>query len=197
MPLAIGAERKDEFTASEAAAVTALPVKEVHRAIDAGPVQATRAKTRRCLNKNDLVYLRIVSEARRGGQLRLSEKTKIRLYDLILRNKSEDQIALSNILIVDLRQVIEMVNNGLKRLRAAERMVVSDPDIRGGEPVIRGTRIPVYQIADMMAGETTEEEILEGYPTLGHEKIELAQLYAQAHPRRGRPTLHPWHAPPN
>jgi hypothetical protein len=34
--------------------------------------------------------------------------------------------------------------------------------------------------------------ILEGYPALDREKIELASLYVQAFPRRGRPALRPW-----
>jgi hypothetical protein len=35
-------------------------------------------------------------------------------------------------------------------------------------------------------------EILEGYPALDREKIELAFLYVQAFPRRGRPASRPW-----
>jgi hypothetical protein len=39
---------------------------------------------------------------------------------------------------------------------------------------------------------TTEAEILEGYPSLNRQQVELAPLYAQAHPKRGRPAPPPW-----
>ncbi|HWN57797.1 MAG TPA: DUF433 domain-containing protein, partial [Methylomirabilota bacterium] len=75
----------------------------------------------------------------------------------------------------------------------ARRMVVRDSEVRGGEPVIRGTRIPVYLVADLIEQGAGEQEILSGYPTLKRENRELARLYAMAYPRRGRPPKHPWH----
>jgi uncharacterized protein (DUF433 family) len=72
-------------------------------------------------------------------------------------------------------------------------MVVCDPEIRGGLPVIKGTRIGVYEVAAMLDQGETEEEFLEGYPTLKREQLELSKMYAAAYPRRGRPPRHPWH----
>ena len=59
-------------------------------------------------------------------------------------------------------------------------------------PAYRGTRIPVDLIADMLSQGATPEEILAGYPSLDREKVELAPLYVQAFPRRGRPAFRPW-----
>jgi len=61
-----------------------------------------------------------------------------------------------------------------------------------GTPVYRGTRIPVELIADMLRQGANPEEILEGYPALDRDKVELAPLYVQAFPRRGRPASRPW-----
>src|ERR1700730_870233 len=36
-------------------------------------------------------------------------------------------------------------------LRRARRLIVSDPGIIGGDPVFRGTRIPVHMIAELVA----------------------------------------------
>ena len=47
-------------------------------------------------------------------------------------------------------------------------------------------------IADMLSQGTSPEEILEGYPALDRERVELAPLYVQAFPRRGRPASRPW-----
>ena len=73
-----------------------------------------------------------------------------------------------------------------------ELFVVSDPEIMGGLPVIRGTRIPVHLVADMIAQGATEEEILSGYPTLTAEDLTRAVRYAAAHPPEEQaPAKHP------
>lgn len=58
--------------------------------------------------------------------------------------------------------------------------------------MIAGTRVPVYLIAAMLDQGATPEEIGENYPTLDAERIELARVYAQAHPRVRRPPRQPW-----
>ena len=57
----------------------------------------------------------------------------------------------------------------------------------GGEPVFKGTRIPVRLIASMLDQGASEAEILDGYPKLEARHLELARLWTAAHPRRGRP----------
>jgi uncharacterized protein (DUF433 family) len=52
----------------------------------------------------------------------------------------------------------------MERLRRARAAVEVDPQIRGGEPVVRGTRIPVYMIANLEKAGETRDRILEDYP---------------------------------
>lgn len=66
-------------------------------------------------------------------------------------------------------------------LVSAEAAVVFNSDIRGGLPVMRGTRIGVYEAADLYKVEPIQY-ILENFPTLTREHLELASLYAKAHP---------------
>lgn len=56
--------------------------------------------------------------------------------------------------------------------------IVIDPVIRHGKPCIRGTRIPVTTILDLLAGGSTREEILTDYPDLILEDIQAALAYA-------------------
>jgi uncharacterized protein (DUF433 family) len=79
------------------------------------------------------------------------------------------------------------VDGRLQQLLAAEKMVVEDPEIMGGIPVIRGTRIPVHQIAAVFDAGTPLERILKSYPSLSAQQVELASMYAKAVPQRGRP----------
>ena len=99
-------------------------------------------------------------------------------------------------LLLDLKLVLKEVRSRLKRLEQAGAMVFEDAEIRGGVPCIRGTRIGVYEVASMLEQGAAEEEILEGYPSLKREQLELAKIFAQAYPRKGRPPRHPWHQTP-
>lgn len=42
-------------------------------------------------------------------------------------------------------------------------IVVSDPEILDGEPVFRGTRVPVRNLVDYLEGGDSLEEFLEGF----------------------------------
>ena len=47
--------------------------------------------------------------------------------------------------------------------------------------------MPLYDIAANVTAGTTMERILSTYPSLKREQVELAALYAEANPLRGRP----------
>lgn len=78
------------------------------------------------------------------------------------------------------------------QLRDANDTVVSDAGSRGGEPVIRGTRIPVYLIHDLVIPGAGAKEILEDYPALAADNVRAAVAYVQTHPKRGGPREAPW-----
>jgi uncharacterized protein (DUF433 family) len=188
------------YTPSEAAVVSGVPLHAVHKAIDEGPLESVRHRKsrRRILTEVDLLYLAAVSVFD-PKLIQLTDQAKERLRKAIVvrcrTKKSPRKLVLFSGLEVDIRSVFSRVRSKAALLDRAKRMVTTNPHIRGGEPVIQGTRIGVYEIATMVAGasETEIEEILNGYPTLKREHLEIAQLYAAAHPRRGRPPKHPWH----
>jgi len=53
-----------------------------------------------------------------------------------------------------------------------------DPQVCGGRPCIRGMRIRVKDVLDMLAGGASREEILEDYPYLEDADITAALEYA-------------------
>ena len=75
---------------------------------------------------------------------------------------------------------------------ARDRFIASHADILGGTPVIDGTRITVYAVLGRFQGGDTIEELLEDYPRVPVEAFQAAELYAKAHPLRGRPSGRPW-----
>ena len=58
--------------------------------------------------------------------------------------------------------------------------ITSDPRKCGGRPCIRGLRIRVKDVLDMLAGGATESEILTDYPYLEAEDIRACLEYAAA-----------------
>ena len=58
-----------------------------------------------------------------------------------------------------------------------ERIIV-DPRILVGKPVIKGTRLAVEFIMDLLAQGWEEKEILRNYPSLIHEDITACLKYA-------------------
>jgi uncharacterized protein (DUF433 family) len=191
------------FTPSEAAVVSGVPVKTVHREIDEGPLKPKRRRpgSKRALSEQDLFYL----AAAKGLDTRLVQLTsegKDKLhYEIIVYWRSgkpakKELPVFGGRLLLDLKLVLKEVRSRLERLERARAMVVEDPEIRSGEPCIRGTRIGVYEVASMLEQGAAEEEILEGYPSLKREQLELAKIFAQAYPRKGRPPRHPWHQTP-
>lgn len=56
--------------------------------------------------------------------------------------------------------------------------VTFDKDILGGKPVIRGLRISVEMILELLARGATSQEILEDYPELEPEDLQAALTYA-------------------
>jgi uncharacterized protein (DUF433 family) len=58
--------------------------------------------------------------------------------------------------------------------------ITINPNQMGGIPCLRGLRIPVSIVVDMVAGGMTTEEILGAYPDLEAEDVAEALRYAAA-----------------
>jgi uncharacterized protein (DUF433 family) len=58
--------------------------------------------------------------------------------------------------------------------------VVTDPEILGGTPVFRGTRVPVKALFDYLRGNDTLADFLDDFPTVSEEQA-LAVLEAAEH----------------
>ena len=57
--------------------------------------------------------------------------------------------------------------------------IVTDPKIVVGKSVIKGTRITVEFVLELLANKWGEEEILRNYPGLTHEHIVACQQYTK------------------
>lgn len=182
------------YTPAEAGAVSGLRLKAVHNAIDkriVEPVSKERAVIKgkvkrigsRFLTGEDLVRLRVW----RGVGDTLSAERRTRLFMAIAAKPTAKMVKAGELLIVDVGEARKQVDRGVRDLEAAEAIVSRDKATLGGEPVFKGTRIPVYGIAAMLEAGASAEDLLSGYPKLTQRMLELARIWVAAHPRRGRP----------
>ena len=197
---------RDDFNPREAAAITGLNLKKVHHAIERGPLRKAQKRAHKDSTSRlaivDLLFLVAVAELGKEG-LKLPTSVQHKLYSRLsaqLHNPGAGGRPLSPALelrrpiFIDSGYLMEILDAGIAKLLEARARVVSDPDIMSGHPVFRGTRIPVHAIAEMMEQGASAKEMRAGYPSLKAKDFDLALLYAQAYPERGRP-IERWRNP--
>ncbi len=59
-------------------------------------------------------------------------------------------------------------------------LMTRDPAIAAGEPVFRGTRVPLRTVLASLVDGDSEAEILRSYPTLSPEHLRAAIAFAAA-----------------
>ncbi len=179
----------ETLTPTEAAVVSGVSVRDVHRVIDERILPENFYDTReaRFFKSDACVFIAFYF----GAADRLTSQERQRAITLASRSASDPalptKIVQDGFLTIDLAPFWKGVDERLLRLNAARAQVSADDEILSGTPVIKGTRVPVYDVAASVATGIPMERILAAYPSLNREQVELAALYAEANPQRGRP----------
>src|SRR5271163_1014030 len=181
------------FTPTEAAVLTGLPLKAVNNAIDKKTISAIAGEDAgRPTRLLDAIALVSLSLERRLSD-RIAPELRRKVFDALAGSPRNVASLEGGLVKIDLREPRRELAASLRDLRRARRLVVSDPEIMDGDPVFRGTRVPVHLVAELTAQGANPPELIEGYPRLTAEMIRLAPVYAAAYPLRGRPRRQPWH----
>jgi len=184
------------FTPTEAAVLTRLSVKAVNNAIDKKTVPAIigsrEGHSTRLLDLHALMSLAL--------ERRLADRFVPELRREVfkaLAGTARNTVSLDGgFLRIDLKGPRRELATSIRELRRARQLVIRDPDIMGGEPVFRSTRVPVHMIATQLGQGASEADLLESYPRLTPEMVRLATIYSDAYPLRGRPRAQPWRNQP-
>jgi uncharacterized protein (DUF433 family) len=81
----------------------------------------------------------------------------------------------------------QKVARNLSAFRWGKRRIVSNPDVLGGEPVFRGTRIPLQHAASLFRKGVPEKEMVEDFPALSSRDLAYARLFSRLSQRPGPP----------
>lgn len=60
---------------------------------------------------------------------------------------------------------------GLRHVPCMEKLIVIDPAVCNGRPVVRGTRITVQTVMELLAAGDSVDEVLGAYPSLNREQV--------------------------
>lgn len=72
-----------------------------------------------------------------------------------------------------------------------EERIEQNPKVLAGKPVVKGTRLSVQLILELLADKWSTEEVLDQYPTLTKDDVLACLRYASECPRSRRAVLSP------
>jgi len=181
------------FTRREAAVLAGVPLKTVDKAIEENVVKVRRLSAGTLLDADDVMALAVIGKA--GLPLKSQTKRTIRrwLHEAQpYRPGKASELSLSDVVVIRLDPEFRTLVDQMMRYREDRlRFIESNPDIRQGEPVIAGSRLPVRAVAERVKGGDSIDDLLDDYPHISRKAFQTALIYAQSHPRRGRPAR-PW-----
>lgn len=187
----------DEFSAREVAELANVPVRAVDKAIEEKVLAGVRSGTRgrrRMLPLHAVPYAAIV--ARLPVTLSLAAKRDLAraLGRRSVARMTSEPLEIAPAVTVDVPALVgsDLAERAARYSRAREDHIEVDPDIMGGTPVLRGTRMTVYSVLGRLEGGDSIDDLLEDNPHLTREAVETAALYARTHPLVGRPGGRPW-----
>lgn len=195
-----------EFSSREAAALLRQDARQLRqeftRVIDRS-AQSGRRKRRR-LAFRDMLYFTVVAALQDEGVL-IQPEARLRLYGVLRprvrelgewsRRGHQLRRAGRAPLTIDMEPVMEQLRRDVRAYNSGRRRVVSQSDVLNGQPVFKGTRIPVRHIVDQFRRGVPREEIVEDYPSLDDDALFYAELEARMGQGPGRPRKESTHSP--
>jgi uncharacterized protein (DUF433 family) len=181
------------LTRREAAEIAHVPLGVLDKAIEQKVVSSHRRGNQSFLRSGDVGVIALLQKLALPLPITVKHRIKRWVYDTEpYRGTRGAELSISDALVVRWSPAVsETVQAAESYARLREQWIETNPDIKGGEPVIRGTRIGVRGVAQRMNDGDTIEILTEDYPHIPAEAFQTAYTYAKAHPRRGRP-VRPW-----
>jgi len=187
-----------DLSPREVAELSGVPKRVIEKAIEERVlvVRLRRGDARasqRMLPTHAVAYAALVSKL----DLRLTRAHKKRLVNrlagLDAKAMRTARVELSPAVELDVGRLVGDAMDRATRYRASrDKFIAIDASIKGGTPVIRGTRMTVYAVLGQVEHGDTVEDILRDNPDLSLESVEAAVTYARTHPLLGRPGGRPW-----
>jgi uncharacterized protein (DUF433 family) len=175
------------LTRNEIAEISGVSLSAVNKALEQRVAKARRSRGRTLLAADEAAALALLSELPISLSIKL--KREVRNW-IVKRNPAKaEEFELSRALRIAMTEnAADVAKRAFDYVRLREQYVETDPGRMGGTPVIRGTRVPVRTLAQLVEGGESPKALKEDYPHIPEEAYDVAVLWAKGNPRRGRPT---------
>nr|WP_294557594.1 DUF433 domain-containing protein [uncultured Rhodopila sp.] len=173
------------LTVPEAAFVSGLTVKEINREIDAGIINPG-GESERLVTGPDVFYLAAMKDVRTRLDPALRKLVRKAIAEAASAGRNEAGVHRLAFRIDLIRRDILGPFEALEQSKRDH--IESRPDVLGGEPVIKGTRIAARHVADLMKRGAAREELRDDLD-LTDAQIDAAVVFDRTSPRRGRPAV--------
>ena len=180
----MSALREAFLTVPEAAFLARVSPRVVQHEIDERIVASHVSGGRRSISGVDLLYLSAVRRVHDQMAPRLRRQVRNAIFLSAAQNAETASIELFK---VSLAALENDVLEGFETLERIKRdFIESRPEVLAGEPVLRGTRLSVRLIADLVRQGAGPDELAEDYDVTP-EQVDAAVTFDRVTPRRGRP----------
>lgn len=175
------------LTRNEISEISGVSINAVNKALEQRVAKVWRQRGRTLLAADEAAALALLSELPIGLSVKL--KREVRNW-IVKRNPAEaEELELSRALRIAMTEnAADVAKRAIDYVRLREKYLEVDPGKMGGAPVIRGTRVPVRTLAQLVEGGESYEVLKDEYPHIPEEAFDIAVLWARGNPRRGRPT---------
>jgi uncharacterized protein (DUF433 family) len=187
------------LTLNEVAELSGAPKRLIEKAIEERilSVRSASSPVMRRAQRMLPAYSVAYAAALKGLGLSLSIKHKKRLAEVVAETPSTalptKRAVIEPAVEIDIGRLVGDVMAKTEKYRAdRDAFIVVDDAIKGGTPVIRGTRMTVYAVLGRIDHGDTIEDVLSDNPDLTHDAVAAAIIYARTHPLVGRPGGRPW-----
>lgn len=177
------------LTRREVAEITGLSVGVLDKAIEQKVLPVYRRGNQSFLRSEDLAVVVLLQNTPLPLPITVKRQIKRWVRDTKpYQRGARAELSISDALIVRWTPAVsDTINAAETYAKLRDRWIESNPQIKGGEPVIRGTRIGVRGVAQRIEQGEKLKVLTEDYPAIPAEAFRTAHTYARAHPRRGRP----------
>jgi uncharacterized protein (DUF433 family) len=186
------------FSLREAAAIAEISESTIRTAIEKRSITPSSSRVGKSIryefDLNELLFIKLLTEfpfplpkEDKDSLRRLVGKSsgsvgrwEMRGSDLLI---TKGELSVS----VHYHPLREQIVQNVNLYRKGFDRIVSDPEILSGEPVFKGTRIPLEHIAGLFRKGVSETELREDYPALSNLDFAFASIHARMSPPPGRP----------
>jgi uncharacterized protein (DUF433 family) len=173
------------LTRNEAAQLSGASPAAINKAIEQRVVAIKSVRRVTLIDARDVGAMMFFA----GLQFGLPVKEKRRLSRWLRTAAAGAEISLGEALVVRKTPLLdEATKAALRYAELKDRFLEVNPERQGGEPVIRGTRIPIRGLAKQIEAGESLDVLRREYDYLDDDALEFAVQWAKANPRRGRPS---------